>query len=161
MQSGELTEMSPTRPITPYALAKDTLRKFLQSLQKHQPFTMQWCRLFYMHGAGQNSKSLLGQLDKALDDGAISFNMSAGEQLRDYLPVGVVASKMVKLIEHSNFDGVVNICSGKPVSVRHLVEQHLLKRGMNIELNLGYYPYPEYEPMAFWGNTQLFNSKTE
>ena len=36
-----------------------------------------------------------------------------------------------------------------------------LKRGMDIELNLGYYAYPEYEPMAFWGNTQLFNSKTE
>ena len=117
---------------------------------------MQWCRLFYMHGAGQNSKSLLGQLDKALDDGAISFNMSAGEQLRDYLPVGVVASKMVKLIEHSNFDGVVNICNGKPVSVRHLVEQHLLKRGMNIELNLGYYPYPEYEPMITLGQYTTF-----
>ena len=25
---------------------------------------------------------------------------------------------------------------------------------MNIQLNLGYYPYADYEPMSFWGNNK-------
>ena len=47
--------------------------------------------------------------------------------------------------------GAVNICSGKPISVRRLVEQWLDENNYKIELNLGHYPYPDYEPMAFWG----------
>ena len=161
MQSGALTETMPTMPNNPYALAKDTLRKFLEKLQHKYPFILQWCRLFYMYGKGQNSKSLLAQLDNAISKGKSSFNMSGGEQLRDYLPVETVASRLVVLLEHSRLNGAINICSGNPISVRSLVEQHLLKRGANIDLNLGYYSYPEYEPMAFWGDTKFFNLKTE
>jgi len=161
MQNGALTEMMPTMPSNPYALAKDTLRKLLQSLQVQHRFTLQWSRLFYMYGVGQNSNSLLAQLDHAINNGESSFNMSGGEQLRDYLPVEVVASRLVLLIEHSHWNGVVNICSSKPISVRRLVEQHLINRKIEIQLNLGHYPYPEHEPMAFWGDTQFINLQTE
>ena len=155
MQSGELPETRPTRPTVPYGLAKDTLNKFLKSLKVTKPFTLQWCRLFYMHGIGQNPKSLLSQLDRAIDNGSSSFNMSHGEQLRDYLPVQVVAKRLVNVLEHSNFDGEINICSGKPISVRDLAMKHLYSRGKEIKLNLGYYPYPDYEPMEFWGKTEF------
>jgi dTDP-6-deoxy-L-talose 4-dehydrogenase (NAD+) len=37
------------------------------------------------------------------------------------------------------------------VSVRALVEARLRERGAAIRLNLGHYPYPTHEPMAFWG----------
>ncbi len=159
MQSGALTELNPTMPTNPYALAKDTLRKFLQEFQKKHSFILQWSRLFYIFGKGQNSKSLLAQLDQAIDKGEDSFNMSGGEQIRDYLPVEVVASRLVLLIENQCVNGIINICSGKPISVLCLVKQHLLKRKKQIKLNLGYYPYPKYEPMAFWGKTQFFNLK--
>ena len=155
MQSGELTESKPTRPTVPYGLAKDTLNKFLKLLKIKTPFKLQWCRLFYMYGTGQNPKSLLSQLDHAIDNGSSSFNMSCGEQLRDYLPVQVVAHRLVNVLEHSDFDGEINICSGKPISVRDLVEHHLYSRGKEIKLNLGYYPYPDYEPMEFWGKTKF------
>jgi len=26
-----------------------------------------------------------------------------------------------------------------------------------VELNLGFYPYPSYEPMAFWGDNSKLN----
>jgi nucleoside-diphosphate-sugar epimerase len=159
MQSGVLSEDMPTAPANPYALAKDTLRKFLQSLQQQHSFTLQWARLFYMYGQGQNQNSLLAQLDRAVDSGDPVFSMSGGEQLRDYLPVEVVASHLVSLLEHPQYNGVVNICSGEPISVRRLVEQHLVKRGGDIRLNLGHHPYPDYEPMAFWGSSQLFNQQ--
>jgi len=74
--------------------------------------------------------------------------------LRDYLPVEEVAARLVALLEHPSFDGVVNICSGQPISVRRLVEEHVVAVGGSIWFNFGHYPYPDYEPMAFWGDAQ-------
>lgn len=152
MQCGCLAEDLPTDPQNPYALAKDTLRKFLEILCPRYEVTLQWARLFYMHGSGQNSKSLLAQLDQALESGAKVFNMSEGEQLRDYLHVDIVARYLVVLFSKPDCSGPVNICSGRPISVRRLVERHLTQQSAAIKLNLGYYPYPDYEPMAFWGS---------
>jgi len=154
MQQGCLSEDLQTMPSNPYGLAKDTLRKFLQMLQVQHPFNLQWIRLFYMHGPGQNAKSLLAQLDTAIDNNDIVFNMSEGEQLRDYLPVEGVAERMTLLVDHPECSGIINCCKGKPISVRRLVEKRIGERGANLSLNLGYYPYPDYEPMAFWGNSR-------
>lgn len=152
MQNGKLSEDMATTPTTPYGLAKDSLRKFLQALRADRPFHLNWARLFYTYGEGQNPNSLLAQLDRALDAGEAVFNMSGGEQLRDYLPVERMADILVELVERPGPDGVVNVCSGQPVSVRRLVEDHIARRGLRIALNTGYYPYPDYEPMAFWGD---------
>lgn len=158
MKNGSLSEETPTAPITPYALAKDTLRKFIEKLKSKIDFNFKWIRLFYMYGEGQNPNSLISQLDYALDHDKDVFNMSGGEQLRDYLPVEKVAEYIIKISLQSAFKGIVNCCSGKPISIRKLVEDHMKKRNKFIKLNLGYYPYPDYEPFAFWGdNTKLKN----
>ena len=151
MQSGPLAEDAPALPDNPYGIAKNSLRLFLQALQRHYPFVLQWARLFYLHGPGQNAGSVLAQLDRAIDSGARSFDMSGGEQLRDYLAVQEAAEYLVMLIERPEVEGVINCCSGQPVSVRRLVEQRMEQRGADLELNLGHFPYPDHEPFAFWG----------
>lgn len=151
MQYGPLTEEMETAPTTPYGFAKDTLRKALQLLQKELPFTLQWMRLFYMYGEGQNSNSLLAQLDRAIDDDMPVFNMSMGNQLRDYLPIEKVAENFSIALGNTDCQGVINCCSGMPISVLDLVEERCRERASNIQLNRGYYPYPDYEPLAFWG----------
>jgi dTDP-6-deoxy-L-talose 4-dehydrogenase (NAD+) len=156
LASGALAEQLPTAPVSAYALAKDTLRKMLQALQASEQFTLQWARLFYMHGPGQNANSLLSQLDRAIDAGAGHFDMSGGEQLRDYLPVQAVALRLAALLGQPACEGVVNVCSGEPISVRRLVEQHIAARGSAIQPRLGVYPYPDIEPMAFWGDGGKF-----
>lgn len=152
MQQGCLDENLPALPANPYALAKDSLRKFLQELQKINRFHFKWVRLFYMYGSGQNPNSLLSQLDKALVNGESSFNMSGGEQVRDYLPVEKVAEYIAAIALQNCTEGIINCCSGTPVTVKELVENYLEKQHKNIQLNLGYYPYPDYEPMRFWGD---------
>ena len=154
MQSGCLAETLVTRPSNSYGAAKDTLRKMLEAFCAESPFQLQWARLFYMHGEGQNAKSLLSQLDRAIDTGQTSFDMSGGEQLRDFLPVTEVARRLVTLAEHDDATGIFNVCSGTPISVRTLVERHVKQRGVDLTLNLGHYPYPDYEPMAFWGDAR-------
>lgn len=114
---------------------------------------MQWARLFYLHGEGQNVNSLLAALDRAIDTGATAFDMSAGEQLRDFQPITEAARQLVGLLHCRAFSGVVNCASGQPVTVRRLVEQRLQERGASLQLNLGIYPYPTHEPMAFWAVT--------
>jgi dTDP-6-deoxy-L-talose 4-dehydrogenase (NAD+) len=77
--------------------------------------------------------------------------MSAGEQLRDYLAIDIAADYLAAILQQREFNGLINCSSGQPVSVRALVEQRLRARGASIRLNLGHYPYPTHEPMAFWG----------
>lgn len=158
MQYGPLTEEMETRPTTPYGFAKDVLRKSLQLLQKDLPFTLQWMRLFYMHGEGQNPNSLLAQLDRAIDEGKPVFNMSVGDQLRDYMPVTQAAENFALVLENSQCDGVINCCSEKPISVFDLVTQRCQARGSSIRLNRGHYPYPDYEPLAFWGRSLIIRN---
>lgn len=149
-QSGSISSSSEPQPNNPYALAKDNLRQYLEFLAKELPFTLQWARLFYMYGKGQNQKSVLSQLDTAIDSGTPEFNMSGGEQLRDYLPIEAVAQQLFDLYNKEKA-GTYNVCSGQPISIRRLVEQRIAERSSNIKPNLGHYPYPDYEPMAFWG----------
>lgn len=152
MQSGPLSEHMEARPNNPYGFAKDTLRRQLEYLQKVSPFNLTWTRLFYLHGEGQARNSLLPQLKRAVERGDRTFSMSDGEQLRDYLPITDVAKYIVSLALTAQDNGIVNICSGKPISVRKLVEGWIEKNAWSIELDLGQYPYPNYEPLAFWGN---------
>jgi dTDP-6-deoxy-L-talose 4-dehydrogenase (NAD+) len=153
-QEGQLTESMQVFPDIPYAQAKEQLRQWLVSMQKQQFFKLQWCRLFYTYGSGQNPKSLLSQLEKAIENGDPVFNMSGGEQLRDYLPVELVAQYLLKVLERQDFNGILNICSGQPITILDLVKQLINERQSKIKLNLGYYPYPDYEAMAFWGDAK-------
>jgi len=161
MQSGPLSEDTITCPGNPYGHAKDALRRQLEFLRLVQPFAFTWARLFFMYGEGQPSTSLYSQLKSAVARADQSFNMSGGEQLRDYLPVREVARLIVELAVRRTNAGPVNVCSGKPVSVRSLVEGWLAENAWSIALNLGYYPYPDYEPMAFWGDRRRLDTLVE
>jgi dTDP-6-deoxy-L-talose 4-dehydrogenase (NAD+) len=151
MTSGQLREDMEARPTNPYGLAKDILRRRLECLKNDALFSLTWARLFYMYGEGQAESSLLPQIKQAVERGDAVFNMSGGEQLRDYLPVTEAAKYLVSLAIGNRDNGVVNVCSGEPVSVRKLVEGWIKENRWSIKLNLGHYPYPDYEPMEFWG----------
>jgi nucleoside-diphosphate-sugar epimerase len=150
-QSGPLAADLETRPTTPYGSAKDALRKKLRDLQSEHPYKLTWARLFYMFGDDQPPTSLFPMLKMAVAAGDTYFPMSGGEQLRDYLPVSEVARRLADLAMVPGDPGPVNVCSGRPISVRRLVEDWIEQNGWNVEPRYGALPYPDYEPMAFWG----------
>ena len=158
MQSGALREDMDTRPNTPYASAKDALRRQLEFLRSEHPFALTWARLFYLYGEDQPRNALYPQLKAAVVRGDKTFNMSGGEQQRDYLSVDDVASLLVQVALLQKNVGVVNICSGNPITVKALVERWIAEKSWSIKLNLGFYPYPDYEPMAFWGDRTRLES---
>ena len=152
MQSGLLNEDIPPKPSNPYGSAKNALCHQLQCLQRTSAFNLTWARLFYIYGDGQADNSLWPQLKRAVADNKPRFNMSGGEQVRDYLPVRKVAKYLVQLAIKRQNMGLVNICSGQPIRIKTLVESWVRENNWSIKLNLGYYPYPDYEPMKFWGD---------
>lgn len=158
MREGCLSEDMPAKPTNNYAIAKNELRIFLETLAREYIVELNWLRLFYLYGEGQHPKSLFSQLKSALAAGEEEFNMSPGDQLRDYLPVETAVAYIHKILTRDAGVGIVNCCSGKPISVRGIVEMYLSGIGKHIKLNLGYYPYSDIEPRNFWGDTEKLNS---
>jgi len=151
MQSGALAADLETKPNNPYGYAKDALHRQLKYLKAKHEVMLTWGRLFYMYGEGQSSTSLFPMLQEAVIRGDAVFKMSGGEQLRDYMSVSQVAQQLVQLAITQRDIGTTNVCSGNPISVRRLVEQWKKENHWNIDFDFGFYPYPDYEPMAFWG----------
>ena len=105
-----------------------------------------------MYGKGQNPNSLLSQLDKSLNNNEEVFNMSGGEQTRDYLPVKKVAEYLVKISLQNKVTGIINCSSGQAVTIKQFVKNYLQEINKKISLNFRYYPYTDYEPMHLSGN---------
>lgn len=158
MQEGALSEEMPALPTNPYGAAKNELRIRLERLAGEYGVCFRWLRLFYMYGAGQNPNSLFSQLVTSLSRQDTVFNMSGGEQVRDFLPVEELAAYIVKASLQQKVQGIINCCSGEPVTVKELVTGWLKEWNRHIGLNLGYYPYADYEPMRFWGDNRKLQS---
>src|SRR4029079_11234189 len=139
MQSGALHEKLDAKPTNAYVYAKHALRTQREFLQRTMTFDLTWARLFYLYGEGQPETSLFPQLRAAVKAGRESFDMSGDEQLRASLPVSEVARHLVTLALSGNDNGVVNICSGRPVSVRSLVESWIAANGWYSGLSRGHY----------------------
>lgn len=154
MQNGCLNEQMAVEPQNPYANAKNSLRKYVESLSLEYNFSFKWVRLFYMYGEGQSPNSLISQLDKALAANEKVFNMSGGMQIRDFLPITIMAENIVSIAIQDDVLGIVNCCSGTPITVKDFVTNYLKTKNKNIELNLGFYSYATYEPMEFWGDNK-------
>ncbi len=139
------------KPVTVYGKAKVKLFHKLNKLKKKYSFSLTWARLFYIYGEGQSKNTLFGQLEEAVKNKQKKFNMSSGEQLRDYMRVTDVAEQINNIALSLKDFGAINICSGKPIKVKELVAQVCSENNWKIDLNLGYYEISKNEPKNFWG----------
>ena len=152
LQYGPLKEDQFTDPVNCYAIAKDSLRRVIAS--RYSQNDLQWCwgRIFYPFGPGQNPRSLLPSLLKALESGDDFFQMSSGRQLRDFVHVNEVGRQLLELAIHQDASGIYNIGSGIARSVLEMVEETIEANGGKIKLNRGIYPDRSDEPLAFWAH---------
>ena len=156
LQYGPVDIHSHTKPNTPYALSKDMLHKSLRMILNDKDIELIWCRLFYNYGEGQDANSIIGLFDQAIERGDEFFNMSSGEQLLDYLPIDEAADQIISLLKFKS--GIYNICSGKPISLRSLLENRMREKKKFIKLNLGYYPQRKQDSLAIWGKESFFTN---
>ena len=157
MQSGALREDMATSPSTTYGMAKDLLRRQLQDALSVNSGELTWLRLFYLYGSGQGASSLHAQLRAAVARGDPVFDLSPGDQIRDFLAVEEAARIIAELALHPCPTDVVNVCSGQPVSIHDMVRTWLDAWHATIELRFGIHPYPDYEPLSFWGSRTILD----
>jgi len=157
LQEGELKELMPSMPMMPYPESKNQLRLYLEELQKEFKFYLKWPRVFYVFGAIKERKNLYTLLIDAIQRGDSNFNMSGGEQIRDFLSPDEIAKLIIKISTQNKVLGIINCCSGEPIQLKDKIQNFLKENNYHIHLNLGHYPYPDYEPMHTWGSVEKLN----
>ena len=134
--AGLLTTRTRLDPQTPYAAAKASAFRALSELLPARGVSFAWCRLFYLHGEGEDERRLVPYLRRRLSRGEPA-ELTSGTQVRDFLDVAQ-AGRMIAGVALGTQHGPVNVCSGVPVTVRELAERisdeyggrrHLLRFG--------------------------------
>ena len=113
-----LSVESPLGPTSPYAAAKASTYLTLSNCLPMHGVEFAWCRLFYLYGEGEDSRRLVPSIRNALSHGQ-EVALTSGTQVRDFLDVQE-AGKCIAKVVMRNHTGPLNICSGKPVTVREL-----------------------------------------
>jgi dTDP-6-deoxy-L-talose 4-dehydrogenase (NAD+) len=112
-----------------------------------------WCRLFYLHGEGEDERRLVPYLRKQLARGEPA-ELSHGTQIRDFLDV-VDAARKIATVALGTLQGPLNICSGVPVTVRELALSIAAEYGRPDLLNFGSRPDNLVDPPRVVGVPSL------
>jgi len=151
---GEIDVAVKANPNTKDGIAKNEFKNWLLDYwtKSKSNINISWMRVFYVYGENQHERSLYSQLMTSIAENRPEFDMSRGFQIRDFIKIDEVAVNFYEEIKNvqPGFK-IMNICSGNPVSVREFVEKLLAENNARIFLNLGKFPIPDYEPIAFWG----------
>jgi nucleoside-diphosphate-sugar epimerase len=143
---GSLREDAPAVPRTLYAACKLALWHVLEPLGSTTGMEVAWARLFYTYGPHEHEARLVPSVIRALRAGQ-PCRLTAGEQVRDFLHVEDVAAALVALAV-GRVTGVVNVASGRPVTVRDVVTTIASIVGGDGRLELGALPYSPGDPMS-------------
>ena len=149
LDAGRLSIETPLRPSTPYGQAKVDAFNALSAALPRQGVAFAWCRLFYLYGEGEDSRRLVPYVRARLQAGEPA-ELSSGSQVRDFLDVRE-AARMIVDVALGSQEGPVNICSGKPVTVRELAERIADEFGRRDLLRFGARPDNPVDPPCVVG----------
>lgn len=149
-----LKEDAKTAPKTLYAKCKDSLHEQAQLYCKNNDISFGWGRIFYVYGEGEHEKRLFPNvINSLISDKEVVITV--GNLVKDYMFAADVAGAFVKFLD-TNVQGVVNICSGKPVTIREIVSLIAKKTGK--EYLIKFEDKPSKEPEIILGdNFRLLN----
>jgi dTDP-6-deoxy-L-talose 4-dehydrogenase (NAD+) len=116
-----------------------------------------WCRLFYLHGEGEDDRRLVPYVRSRLRDG-LPADLTTGDQVRDFLDV-TQAAKLITDVVESDAAGPFNICSGVPVTIRQLAEAIADEFGRRDLLRFGTQPKRYTDPAVVVGIPNFPNTQ--
>jgi nucleoside-diphosphate-sugar epimerase len=115
-----LVESDPVDPRTLYAASKIAAWQIARVMSKEAGAQFAWTRMFHIHGPGENPRRLLPWVARQLKSG-VPVPLTDGTQVRDHLHVTDVASALTTILA-AGTSGIYNVCSGEPVTLRHVLE---------------------------------------
>lgn len=118
--SGRFDENMTVNPTSLYGIAKRSTRETIELMAKQEGISFVWPRLFHMYGPFEDKRRLVASAIRKLLNSE-TFLCSDGMQIRDFLYVEDVASALTALL-FSEVEGVINLGSGQPITLRYLLE---------------------------------------
>jgi len=153
---GAIDENTPTNPSSLYGIAKNSLRQAMQLLVKDNEVVLQWLRAYYITGDDLKSNSIFSKIVKKELEGAKNFPFTTGKNKYDFISIDDLAKQIVAASTQTKVSGVVNCCSGKPISLAERVEEFIKANNFKIKLQYGVFPDRKYDSPAIWGdNTKI------
>ena len=154
---GEIDEDTPCNPISMYGIAKDALRRSTILLASQNNICLQWLRAFYIYGDDKRNNSIFSKLTIAAEEGKKTFPFTTGKNKYDFISVEELARQIAAAVTQTEIDGIINCCTGKPVSLAKKVESFIKEHGFGIKLEYGAFPDRPYDSPAEWGNAEKIN----
>ncbi len=118
-ESGWLHESTPLKPTSLYASAKASTRLLAEPIARAGGVAFCWVRPFYQYGPFEDARRLVPHVIGTLLRGKPA-EVTWGMQVRDFLHVADVGTA-IAAAALSDETGIVNIGSGRPLTVRDIV----------------------------------------
>lgn len=151
---GAIDEHTPCNPLSMYGIAKDALRRAMLLYCKEKDCILQWCRAFYILGDDKNNHSIFTKLLEADAAGKETFPFTTGKNQYDFITVTELAHQIACVATQTKVTGIINCCSGKPVSLAERVEQYIREHHLKIKLAYGVYPDRAYDSPCVYGDAR-------
>lgn len=152
---GAIKADTPCNPQSQYGIAKNALRQSLMLSLKDGPCRLHWLRAYYITGDEAHGSSIFAKITQAELDGRETFPFTSGKNLYDFIDVRDLACMIVLASVQNEVNGIINVCTGKPVSLADRVEQFLRDKHYRIRLDYGAYPDRPYDSPGIWGDPTL------
>ncbi len=129
--SEPLAESFPAAPRTHYAISKYGMECIAENYRDVLPIIIS--RPFNYTGAGQAGRFLIPKLVDHFKERRPEITLGNIDVARDFSDVRWVAQAYRALLQ-SDFEGIVNLCSGRAISIRYILEYLRKRTGHEIEL---------------------------
>lgn len=155
---GAIDENTPCNPISMYGIAKDSLRRSVLALAKnYKDVTVQWLRAYYIYGDDAKSNSIFAKLCRAAERGDKTFPFTSGKNKYDFIQVDELANQLAACVMQTEVDGIINCCTGNPMTLAEKVESFIKEHNFTIQLEYGAFPDRAYDSPAIWGDASKIN----
>ncbi len=149
---GAIDENTPCNPSSMYGIAKDALRRSAFLMTKGTDVCLQWLRAYYIYGDDKRNHSIFTKIAQAAEEGKTSFPFNTGKNLYDFIEVSELGRQIAAVAMQTEVDGIINCCTGEPVSLAEKVEGFIRDNGYSIRLEYGAFPDRPYDSPGVWGN---------